>query len=151
MVHDYSYIDIVYAEQFISRDYQAYTAWNVLTNDEKQLLLNESARIIDGLFEYKGYRSTTTQVLEFPRYLQAGDTENDIIPPRVKEATLEGLLFILKTQNYENLKMADELGVKNFEEYQEIQLDDINLKRISDFTSVKLLPYTKLAQAISRG
>lgn len=76
-----SYLSLAEANEIFTADSQA-AIWAALTDSVKQIVLIESALLIDSYYAYKGEKTDPKQLLQFPRN---GDTT---IPTAIKFATV---------------------------------------------------------------
>jgi len=61
-----SYLTIAEADEIITAQ-QGSEAWGGLSNQVKEVILNQSSLAVDGVFSYRGKRTDANQVLKFPR------------------------------------------------------------------------------------
>lgn len=85
-----SYITLVEADEFIRQTgKRLWDSWDLLSDDEKKLFLNNSAEYLDDLWEYQGNRSNVDQARSFPRGNLSVDgigIKSTEIPRQVKKA-----------------------------------------------------------------
>lgn len=103
-----SYITIDEFKQFwFNEDYD----FDNLSDTEIQRLLNKSTAYIDSNYDFPGYRSSSTQALEWVRegayYLDGYDIDNDVVPSEVKKAVAE-MAYLLNEGNNPNAIIGKE-------------------------------------------
>lgn len=126
-----SYVSLTEANNYFDTLPQTNT-WASLTDDGKIRLVITAARCIDFGFDFKGFKSSATQAMQWPRQLardrnlysgafaRVGGVNNsdayfpdDTIPNGIKTAQCEMARFIL--QDTARLDDAPGIGVKEFE------------------------------------
>lgn len=137
MIQSYSYLTSEQFESYIHRDRRLYEEWNLLTPDQKQLYLNESARILDSSFNWAGAKVVITQILEFPRIFtgQTSSYDNEI-PVEIKDAQGTLLLNMLRLVDYEQIKQAHEIGLN----YSQTTSGSASASGQPDYGNIKTIP-----------
>ena len=92
-----SYISTSFADDYFEIDTFT-TVWGALSTAEKEGRLAWATRLLDQKVKWKGYRTTTTQALAWPRtgvYTREGEAiASDEIPTQLKEAVCEMAKFL---------------------------------------------------------
>ena len=99
--------------------------WTAATDDDCNRAILTATRLIDRTFQFVGSRVTTTQALEWPRYVYSnyywtlGDPSTGLylidattIPARVKEATAEYARQLLVEDRTADATSASATGIK---------------------------------------
>lgn len=89
------YISVEDADTY--HDARGNTTWATLTEQEKEEALRRSTDYMDLVYQYKGYRATTTQALAWPRSYVERESDyygtlyypSDEVPVEVKKANAE--------------------------------------------------------------
>lgn len=88
-----SYVSIAEADDYFTIDPNFSDEWSGLTEETQQYLLAWATRILDQKGNFKGYPSTETQALRWPRVgvcdRDGREIAGDVIPKQLKEATFE--------------------------------------------------------------
>ena len=89
------------------------SAWTAATDDEKNRALVNATRLIDHWYEWRGYPTTTTQALQWPRnsvldHLQWSYLDSHAIPPALKEATAEFARQLIEVDRSAQLPQVDQ-------------------------------------------
>lgn len=98
-----SYVSVLFCDTYNAE--RGNTGWAALTTDQKEQNLRKATEYMDGYYSFSGYRTKTTQALEWPRYeaernYTATDDfwESDEVPAPVERACAE-LAFMSITQD----------------------------------------------------
>lgn len=96
-----SYADLTYADDYFSYHPYHADAWANITDEEmREALLIAATTFLDVAFDWRGYRLTETQALDWPRYGVYDDERfpisQNVIPERLKKATCEQAFFLSK-------------------------------------------------------
>lgn len=95
-----TYVSLAWADDYFAQHPFYADAWDELDPSTKEMLLISATRTLDVQFYWKGYRSTTTQALEWPRrnVRDMYDTliQPNVIPRQLMEATAEQAYFLTK-------------------------------------------------------
>lgn len=95
-----SYVDP--EEDFATDYFEAHlhaSTWNDATDEQRKAAVVQATRTIDSLMTWKGRRVDANQAREWPRYGVRYDghyIETDVIPTRLREATLEMAMALLE-------------------------------------------------------
>jgi hypothetical protein len=158
MIYSFSYIDKEYANIRVQRDRASYDEWNSLTEDEKQLMLNESARVLDNLFKWAGDKSNKNQELEFPRIFNNTDSlilndfisqqsvYNNQIPDEIKKGQMQILIFMLRTIDFDNVKKAGDLGITHVDG---VGIAKHGFNEMNKAIGLELMKFTKFYEAFN--
>ena len=96
-----SYVSVEEASDYLSLNIHVSQKWMALTLDQQQHLLSWATRYLDQQARWRGTMTYPSQSLRFPR---TGVTDQDgtplppdVIPERLKEATIEMARFFLES------------------------------------------------------
>lgn len=117
------------------------TDWTNASSGDKQKALAQASRTLDAEFQFKGYKATSGQAMQWPRVLArdrnlsgyivtpstAGDTLSEYfnattIPKELKEATCELARLLLATDRTDPA-LQDGSGVRAVEIHQAIKVE----------------------------
>lgn len=94
-----SYVTLVEANEYIEANAFAYTSWSALTDDERNALLVWATRYVEARVDWEGYKVYPANVLSWPREgvidHEGNAVDNDVVPYRVKAATIEMARFLI--------------------------------------------------------
>lgn len=136
-----SYCSLVEAENFFATILD-HAQWDAASTDTKNRLLITATRLIDGNFDFKGFKGFVTQALQWPRilardaneyggayFLRAGISlgqyfDSTTIPPELKNAVCEYARFLLAANLDSDDRMSDPAGtgISSLEIYQGIKI-----------------------------
>lgn len=100
-----SYVDLVYADQYVEFYYPDELDWVDQTDARKQLALITATKFIDQIIDWKGNIFYTTQPLAWPR-TEFKDSDGrvikeGVIPQAIKEAVVQLAVESLKSDLYD--------------------------------------------------
>jgi hypothetical protein len=120
-----SYVSVAYADEyFLSHPFYAET-WADIQPAQKEFLLEAATRDIDSMFDWKGYVSSSTQALRWPRTgvvdLDGRPIMMNFVPDRLKQAVCEQARYLSSSAGNPDAP-SDTQGVT------ELRVDVITLK-----------------------
>lgn len=92
-----SYLSIEDADDIILKQANS-EAWDILEDEDKQMLLMQSSLAVDGAFMYQGAKTSSNQILKFPR------NESLVLPQNIKFATAMMCLDYSNDEVFKNIK-----------------------------------------------
>lgn len=130
-----SYCDLDFALEYCVN--HGYTAWLDMTEDEQKTYLIKGTSFVDNFYNWKGYKRTSIQSLEFPRNGLIDNNKTEVlgIPNNLKKACIEAA-FINASSEANNLfvekdangaikrQKVDELEVEYFKSSEEEMLEE---------------------------
>lgn len=123
-----SYVDVVYADDYIYANFYAASTWDALDEETKQRFLVRASKYLDTMVDWNGEKSVPESGLRWPRsgvYDADGlAIPDDVIPQQLMDATCE-LASILQADDW--TQTSSTRGMK------EIQVDVIELKFDASF------------------
>ncbi len=87
-----SYISVADADLHIAAFYGADALWDAALDASKEQALRQATRYLDNQYSFVGNRKTSTQNLDWPRYLSTSETDGkfiDDVPDVLAQATAE--------------------------------------------------------------
>lgn len=111
-----SYLSVADADEIILKQTNS-DNWNDATNETKQMLLIQASYAVDGAVKYKGTKTSSTQLLEFPRN---GET---IIPNNIKFAVALTAMKISNDDIFKNIKV-ETIAKHTTEYFAKVEIDD---------------------------
>ena len=111
-----SYLSVADADEIILKQTNS-DNWNDATNETKQMLLIQASYAVDGAVKYKGTKTSSTQLLEFPRN---GET---IIPNNIKFAVALTAMKISNDDIFKNIK-SETIAKHTTEYFAKVEIDD---------------------------
>ena len=92
-----SYLSVADADDIILKQSNR-EAWDILEDVEKQMLLMQSSLAVDGALMYQGAKTSSNQLLKFPR------NESLVIPQNIKFAVAMMCLDYSNDEIFKNIK-----------------------------------------------
>ena len=111
-----SYLSLEDANKIISKQTNS-DNWNDADDEVKKMLLMQPSYAVDGAVKYKGTRTSSTQLLEFPRN---GET---IIPNNIKFAVALTAMKISNDDIFKNIKV-ETIAKHTTEYFAKVEIDD---------------------------
>lgn len=111
-----SYLSLEDANKIISKQTNS-DNWNDADDEVKKMLLMQSSYAVDGAVKYKGTKTSSTQLLEFPRN---GET---IIPNNIKFAVALTAMKISNDDIFKNIKV-ETIAKHTTEYFAKVEIDD---------------------------
>lgn len=111
-----SYLSVEDADEIITKQVNSEN-WNGLTDEAKQILLVQSSFAVDGVMRYRGTKSSSTQLLEFPRN---GET---VIPINIKLAVSLTAMKVSNDDIFKNIK-SETIAKHTTEYFEKVTIDD---------------------------
>lgn len=118
-----SYCDLDFALEYCVN--HGYTSWIDMTEDEQKVYLIKGTSFVDNFYEWKGYKRTSVQSLEFPRNGLIDNNKTEIlgIPNNLKKAVIEAA-FINLSSEVDNLFVSrDENGAIKRQKVDELEVE----------------------------
>lgn len=118
-----SYCDLDFALEYCVN--HGYTSWIDMTEDEQKVYLIKGTSFVDNFYEWKGYKRTSVQSLEFPRNGLIDNNRTEIlgIPNNLKKAVIEAA-FINLSSEVDNLFVSrDENGAIKRQKVDELEVE----------------------------
>lgn len=118
-----SYCDLDFALEYCVN--HGYTSWVDMTEDEQKVYLIKGTSFVDNFYEWKGYKRTSVQSLEFPRNGLIDNNRTEIlgIPNNLKKAVIEAA-FINLSSEVDNLFVSrDENGAIKRQKVDELEVE----------------------------
>lgn len=118
-----SYCDLDFALEYCVN--HGYTSWIDMTEDEQKVYLIKGTSFVDNFYEWKGYKRTSVQSLEFPRNGLIDNNRTEIlgIPNNLKKAVIEAG-FINYSSEVDNLFVSrDENGAIKRQKVDELEVE----------------------------
>lgn len=118
-----SYCDLDFALEYCVN--HGYTSWIDMTEDEQKVYLIKGTSFVDNFYEWKGYKRTSAQSLEFPRNGLIDNNRTEIlgIPNNLKKAVIEAA-FINLSSEVDNLFVSrDENGAIKRQKVDELEVE----------------------------
>lgn len=118
-----SYCDLDFALEYCVN--HGYTSWIDMTEDEQKVYLIKGTSFVDNFYEWKGYKRTSVQSLEFPRDGLIDNNKTEIlgIPNNLKKAVIEAA-FINLSSEVDNLFVSrDENGAIKRQKVDELEVE----------------------------
>lgn len=118
-----SYCDLDFALEYCIN--HGYTSWIDMTEDEQKVYLIKGTSFVDNFYEWKGYKRTSVQSLEFPRNGLIDNNRTEIlgIPNNLKKAVIEAA-FINLSSEVDNLFVSrDENGAIKRQKVDELEVE----------------------------
>lgn len=118
-----SYCDLDFALEYCVN--HGYTSWIDMTEDEQKVYLIKGTSFVDNFYEWKGYKRTSVQSLEFPRNGLIDNNKTEIlgIPNNLKKAVIEAG-FINYSSEVDNLFVSrDENGAIKRQKVDELEVE----------------------------
>lgn len=118
-----SYCDLDFALEYCVN--HGYTSWIDMTEDEQKVYLIKGTSFVDNFYEWKGYKRTSVQSLEFPRNGLIDNNRTEIlgIPNNLKKAVIEAA-FINYSSEVDNLFVSrDENGAIKRQKVDELEVE----------------------------
>lgn len=118
-----SYCDLDFALEYCVN--HGYTSWVDMTEDEQKVYLIKGTSFVDNFYEWKGYKRTSVQSLEFPRNGLIDNNKTEIlgIPNNLKKAVIEAA-FINLSSEVDNLFVSrDENGAIKRQKVDELEVE----------------------------
>ena len=118
-----SYCDLDFALEYCVN--HGYTSWVDMTEDEQKVYLIKGTSFVDNFYEWKGYKRTSVQSLEFPRNGLIDNNRTEIlgIPNNLKKAVIEAA-FINYSSEVDNLFVSrDENGAIKRQKVDELEVE----------------------------
>ena len=88
-----------YVKTYYPSGHPMRSLWFNLSVEDQNIALLKSALNLEQL-SYAGVKTSTDQVLSFPRYTKLGQRTTPIVPPEVKAAQVENALYIRAPNSY---------------------------------------------------
>ena len=111
-----SYLSLEDADKIISKQTNS-DNWNDADDEVKKMLLMQSSYAVDGAVKYKGTKTSSTQLLEFPRN---GETT---IPNNIKFAVALTAMKISNDDIFKNIK-SETIAKHTTEYFAKVEIDD---------------------------
>jgi hypothetical protein len=96
-----SYIDVAFAEAYLEANIHVFPTWEDLDDDSKAALVVWATRYLDQRAAWKGYKTTETSALRWPRtgvYNRDGILiDPNEIPEQLKQATAEMARYLISS------------------------------------------------------
>jgi hypothetical protein len=118
-----SYCDLDFALEYCVN--HGYTSWVDMTEAEQKVYLIKGTSFVDNFYEWKGYKRTSVQSLEFPRNGLIDNNRTEIlgIPNNLKKAVIEAA-FINLSSEVDNLFVSrDENGAIKRQKVDELEVE----------------------------
>ena len=118
-----SYCDLDFALEYCVN--HGYTSWVDMTEDEQKVYLIKGTSFVDNFYEWKGYKRTSVQSLEFPRNGLIDNNRTEVlgIPNNLKKAVIEAA-FINLSSEVDNLFVSrDENGAIKRQKVDELEVE----------------------------
>lgn len=118
-----SYCDLDFALEYCVN--HGYTSWIDMTEEEQKVYLIKGTSFVDNFYEWKGYKRTSVQSLEFPRNGLIDNNKTEIlgIPNNLKKAVIEAG-FINYSSEVDNLFVSrDENGAIKRQKVDELEVE----------------------------
>lgn len=101
-----------YVKAYYPTEHPMYSLWFSLSEKDQNIALIKSTLNLEQL-SYTGVKTSTDQVLSFPRYIKLGQRTTPIVPPEVKAAQVENALYISDPDSYSKESIEDEAFYRN--------------------------------------
>ena len=101
-----------YVKAYYPTEHPMYSLWFSLSEKDQNIALIKSTLNLEQL-SYVGVKTSTDQVLSFPRYTKLGQRTTPIVPPEVKAAQVENALYISDPDSYSKESIEDEAFYRN--------------------------------------
>ena len=101
-----------YVKTYYPSGHPMYSLWFSLSVEDQNIALLKSTLNLEQL-SYAGVKTSTDQVLSFPRYTKLGQRTTPIVPPEVKAAQVENALYISDPDSYSKDAIEDEAFYRN--------------------------------------
>lgn len=111
-----SYLSVEDADEIITKQVNSEN-WDGLTDEAKQILLVQSSFAVDGVMRYRGTKSSSAQLLEFPRN---GET---VIPINIKLAVSLTAMKVSNDDIFKNIK-SETIAKHTTEYFEKVTIDD---------------------------
>jgi uncharacterized protein YehS (DUF1456 family) len=111
-----SYLSVADADEIILKQTNS-DNWNDATNETKQMLLIQSSYSVDGAITYKGTKTSSTQLLNYPR------DGNMTIPNNIILATALTAMKISNDDIFKNIK-SETIAKHTTEYFAKVEIDD---------------------------
>lgn len=111
-----SYLSVEDADSIILKQSNS-DNWENATDEIKEMLLIQASYSVDGALEYKGTKTSTTQLLNFPRN---GAT---VLPNNIKFATAITAMKISNDDIFKNIKV-ETIAKHTTEYFAKVEIDD---------------------------
>lgn len=111
-----SYLSVEDADSIILKQSNS-DNWENATDEIKEMLLIQASYSVDGALEYKGAKTSTTQLLNFPRN---GAT---VLPNNIKFATAITAMKISNDDIFKNIKV-ETIAKHTTEYFAKVEIDD---------------------------
>jgi len=111
-----SYLSVLDADAIILKQTNSEN-WNNATNDIRQMLLIQASYAVDGAITYKGTKTSSNQLLNYPRN---GDM---ILPNNIKLATALTAMKISNDDIFKNIK-SETIAKHTTEYFTKMEIDD---------------------------
>jgi len=111
-----SYLSVADADSIILKQSNK-DNWENLETDVKEMLLIQASYSVDGALEYKGTKTSSTQLLNFPRN---GAT---VLPNNIKIATAITAMKISNDDIFKNIK-TETIAKHTTEYFAKVEIDD---------------------------
>lgn len=111
-----SYLSVIDADGIILKQSNSEN-WQNATQEVKEMLLIQASYSVDGALEYKGTKTSLTQLLNFPRN---GAT---VLPNNIKIATAITAMKISNDDIFKNIKV-ETIAKHTTEYFAKVEIDD---------------------------
>ncbi|MDY0193576.1 MAG: hypothetical protein RBR93_08615 [Aliarcobacter butzleri] len=111
-----SYLSVADADEIILKQTNS-DNWNDATNETKQMLLIQASYAVDGAITYKGTKTSSTQLLNYPR------DGNLTLPNNIILATALTAMKISNDDIFKNIK-SETIAKHTTEYFAKVEIDD---------------------------
>lgn len=125
-----SYLSIADATSIISAQPNS-TAWTSLSEDLKKIILMQASLVIDGAFMYKGTKTSSSQILKYPR------GESKLMPQNILFATAITAYKYSNDDIFKNVK-SETIAKHTTEYFEKSTIDDAVLPYLKPLKANKI-------------